>query len=54
MYRNMALCSCLVSFAYSKWNSEIHDDDKIVMLYQLHQSDKEPATVKILFKLKTD
>ncbi|CAF0763343.1 unnamed protein product [Brachionus calyciflorus] len=41
-YRNMALCSCLVSFAYSKWNAEIDVDDKIVMLYQTHTTDKEP------------
>ena len=44
-YRNMALCSCLTSFAFSKWNSEIDVEDKIVMLYQVHTTDKEPNQV---------
>ncbi len=42
VYRNMALCSCLLSFSYSKWNSEINDESSIVILQQPHQSDKEP------------
>jgi hypothetical protein len=42
VYRNMALCSCLVSFAFSKWNSEVNDESKMVVLYQVHTSDKEP------------
>jgi hypothetical protein len=44
VYRNMAMCSCLLSFAYSKWNSEINDESKIVMLYQMHTSNKEPLS----------
>lgn len=42
VYRNMALCSCLLSFSYSKWNAEINDESSIVMLQQLHMADKEP------------
>ena len=38
----MALGSCLVSFAFSKWNSEINDESKLVSLYQTHLIDKEP------------
>ena len=41
-YCNMAVCSCLLSFAFSKWNSDINDDAKIVTLYQAHTSNKEP------------
>lgn len=52
VYRNMALCSCLVSFAYSKWNTEIDIEDKMIMLYQVHTTDKEPNQVFISFKIK--
>jgi hypothetical protein len=38
----MAYCSCLLSFAYSKWNSEVNDESKIVILEQLHLNDHEP------------
>lgn len=41
-YRNMALCSCLLSFAFSKWNTEINDESKMVLLYQVHTNNKEP------------
>ena len=42
LYQNMALCSCLSSFAFSKWNAECDDENKIVMLAQLHVGDQEP------------
>ncbi|RNA26584.1 axonemal 84 kDa -like isoform X1 [Brachionus plicatilis] len=41
-YRNMALCSCLISMAYSKWNGDVDAEDTIIMLYQEHTKDKEP------------
>lgn len=41
----MALTSCLLSFAFSKWNSEINDESKMVLLYQTHTQDKEPNSV---------
>ena len=41
----MALSSCLVSYAYSKWNAEINDESKIVALEQVHISNKEPNSV---------
>ena len=44
-YRNMALCSCLLSFAFSKWNAEINDESKIVVSYQVHTQNKEPNSV---------
>lgn len=47
IHRNMALCSCLLSMAYSKWNSEIDTEDKVVMLYQTHTTDKEPNQVNL-------
>jgi hypothetical protein len=43
----MALCSCLLSFAYSKWNAEINDESRIVLLEQPHITDKEPNPVSI-------
>lgn len=46
IYQNMALCSCLISMAYSRWNSEIDEEDKVVILYQVHTIDKEPNQVK--------
>lgn len=56
-YRNMALCSCLLSFAFSKWNAEINDESKIVVSYQVHTQNKEPNSVyniilfnKLLFR----
>lgn len=49
IYRNMTLCSCLISMAYSKWNSEIDEEEKVVMLYQMHTNDKEPNQVMKLF-----
>lgn len=42
VYRNMALCSCLLSFAFSKWNAEINEESSIVILHQLHTTEKEP------------
>ena len=45
VYRNMALCSCLLSFSYSKWNAEINDESSIVMLQQIHMKDQEPNPV---------
>lgn len=44
MYKNMALASCLLSFAYSKFNADINDENKIVILNQMHMSDKEPKS----------
>ena len=42
VYRNMALCSCLLSFSFSKWNAEINDESSIVIMEQRHASDSEP------------
>jgi len=42
----LALSSCVVSFAYSKWNAEISDDSKIIVLEQVHMYNKEPNPVK--------
>ena len=41
----MAICSSLLSFAFSKWNSELNDENKIVCLAQTHLTDKEPNSV---------
>ena len=42
----MALTSCVVSYGYSKWNAEINDESKIVVLEQVHITNKEPNPVK--------
>ena len=41
----MALSSCVVSYGYSKWNAEVNDESKIVVLEQVHMSNKEPNAV---------
>ena len=47
VYRNMALSSCVVSYGYSKWNAEVNDDSKIIVLEQIHMSNKEPNPVNL-------
>ncbi len=53
VHRNMALCSNLLSFAYSKWTTEIEDVSKIVLNYQLHTTDSEPNQVTFRIKKKS-
>jgi len=39
VYKNMSLCSCLMAFSYNRFNSEVNDENKIVISSLIHTND---------------
>ena len=38
----MALCSCIMAYSYSRFNSDVNDENKIIVSSMIHCSDQAP------------